>query len=430
MTREPVVGPVSRIPAWLDRSGAAAVRLLALAVLAWLLAELVVKLTLVVVAVLVALLLAGVFAPVVRWAAARGAPRWISAGLVILLLLGLIAGAGAAIGARVSSQLPELRDQLQTASNTLSSTLGVDVPVLGSSSGNGPSFDVLSSARVVADVLVGSFLALALAFLFLHDGRSMWQWLLGKLGGRVREDVDAAGRAAWDTIGAYVRGLTVVALFDAIGIGVGLLLLGVPAAVPDGARDHVDRIRGAALHLTHLIEEVLTHARIEAGRDELHIATTELPVLIADVVGMVEPLARQKGLRFEVDVAHTPDLIDTDPQKLRQILLNLLGNAVKFTERGKIGLAGRTDEEHLVLEVSDTGIGIAAGFLDKIFEPFWQVDGTKTRRAGGTGLGLGVVRQLARRLGGEVGVRSVEGEGSVFTIRIPRQSHPAAEASD
>jgi signal transduction histidine kinase len=207
-----------------------------------------------------------------------------------------------------------------------------------------------------------------------------------------------------------------------------LLLLGVPVAVPEGAKEQVERIRGAALHLTQLIEEVLTHARIEAGRDELHISLTDLPALIADATGMVEPLARQKGLRFSVDITRAPARVETDPQKLRQILLNLLGNAVKFTERGEIGLTGRTEGDLLLLEVSDTGIGIPAAYLEKIFEPFWQVDGTKTRRAGGTGLGLGVVRQLALRLGGEVGVRSVEGQGSVFTVRVPLRSPAGPEA--
>jgi PAS domain S-box-containing protein len=209
-----------------------------------------------------------------------------------------------------------------------------------------------------------------------------------------------------------------------------LLLLGVPVSIPDQARDHVDRIRSAALHLTQLIEEVLTHARIEAGRDELHVEATDLPAIVADVTGMVETLARQKGLRFVVDITRAPERLETDPQKLRQILLNLLGNAVKFTEQGEIGLVGDSDGEMVVLEVSDTGIGIPAVYLEKIFEPFWQVDGTKTRRAGGTGLGLGVVRQLARRLGGEVTVRSVEGEGSVFTVRVPLNTREEPEEGD
>lgn len=232
MTRGPVVGPdSSRIPAWLDRSGAVALRLLALAVLVWLLAELIGKLTLVVVAVLVALLLAGVFAPVVQWAAGRGVRRWMAAAAVVLALLGVLAGTVFGLSLRVVDQLPELRQQLQSVSGDLAGALGLQRPSLGGSgSGGGSSAlpGLAGSARLAADVLVGFFLTLALAFLFLTDGARMWAWALDKLGGQVRDDVDAAGRAAWGTVGAYVRGLTLVAVFDAVGIGLGLLVLGVP----------------------------------------------------------------------------------------------------------------------------------------------------------------------------------------------------------
>ena len=208
-----------------------------------------------------------------------------------------------------------------------------------------------------------------------------------------------------------------------------LLLLGVPDPIPDGARAQVERIRGAATHLTQLIEEVLTHARIEAGRDELHLENTDLPALVAEVVALVRPLAGQKALRFAVEDAHAPGRIDTDARKLRQILLNLLSNAVKFTERGEVRLVVHAAGEELLLEVHDTGIGIAPAHLERVFEPFWQVDGSRTRRVGGTGLGLGVVRQLAERLGGSAHARSEEGRGSTFVVRlplrIPRQAVPA-----
>lgn len=236
-------------PAWLDRAAGVGARLLVLAVLVWLVAELVTRLTLLLVAVFVALLLAGVFSPVVRWASGKGVRDWISAGAAVLVLLVVLTGASLLIGERIADQLPQLQDQLQEAADELSPTLGIDVPSLGSTGGgtqggsDGDSSDggqgsgsqvasgALSSLGVVADVLIGLFLALAFMFLFLKNGRAMWEWGLSKLGGRLREDVDAAGRAAWGTLGAYVRGLTVVALFDAIGIGLGLLLLGVPLAL-------------------------------------------------------------------------------------------------------------------------------------------------------------------------------------------------------
>jgi PAS domain S-box-containing protein len=242
---------------------------------------------------------------------------------------------------------------------------------------------------------------------------------------RLLEETQEANRAKSDFLATMSHELR-TPLNAMIGY-TDLLMLGVPAPIPEPALEHVERIRGAALHLTQLIEEVLTYARFEAGHDELHVERTILPDLIEDVAGMVEPLAREKGLEFVIEIEPAPVEIETDPGKLRQILVNLLGNAVKFTEAGQVQLAARGEGDQLVVEVSDTGIGIPETFLEKIFEPFWQVDGTKTRRAGGTGLGLGVVRQLARRLGGDVKVRSSEQTGSTFTVRLPLRSPPETE---
>ncbi|TQN43338.1 putative PurR-regulated permease PerM [Blastococcus colisei] len=229
---------------WLVRTAAIGGRLLLLAVLVWLLAGLAVKLTLLLVTVAVALLLAGVAAPLVGWAHGRGVPRWVAAGGAVLLLLAALVGATVGLGARIADQLPQLRDQFQSVASDLSQRFGIQLPGAGSSSGGGSGTsqggssgggtsagDFLGPAQTAAEVLIGIFLTFALAFLFLTSGPGMWTWLLGKFGGRVREDVDAAGRAAWTTVGGYVRGLTIVAVFDAVGIGVGLLLLGVPLAL-------------------------------------------------------------------------------------------------------------------------------------------------------------------------------------------------------
>ncbi|WP_299955288.1 AI-2E family transporter [uncultured Modestobacter sp.] len=223
-------------PDWLVRAAAVGGRLLVLAVLLWLLAGLAVQLTLVLVAVLTALLLAGVGAPAVQWASRRGVPRWLSAGAAVLLLLVVVVGVGLGLAARIASQLPQLRDALDRVSTQLSEQLGVSMPSLGDLAGSGGGGGsgigaLIGPAQTVLEVVLAVFLALALAFLFLSSGPGMWQWVLGKFGGRLREDVDAGGRAAWQTVGAYVRGLTLVALFDAVGIGLGLLLLGVPLAL-------------------------------------------------------------------------------------------------------------------------------------------------------------------------------------------------------
>ena len=224
--------PAPVVPPWLARSAAIGGRLLVLALLLWLLAAFAVRLTFLVVSVLVALLLAGVLAPLVQWVARRGAPRWLAAGAAVLLLLVVLAGAGLVLGASIAEQVPRLRDRYQQVATDLSERTGVEVPGAGSGSQGGSGVGaLLGPAQTVAEVLGGVVLALVLAFLFLQGGPGMWQWLLEKFGGSLRDDVDAAGRAAWRTIGAYVRGLTIVALFDAVIIGAGLLLLGVPLAL-------------------------------------------------------------------------------------------------------------------------------------------------------------------------------------------------------
>ena len=234
-----VRGDSDNAPAWLVRAAAVGGRLLVLGVLVWLLAELAGELTLLLVGVLVALLLAGVLTPAVEWAAGRGVRRGVAAAVAVALLLLVIGAVTAGLASRVVSEAPELREQLMSAANEVSRTLGIDVPVAGGTGGGdakappGPDAvpGAVSSARVLVDVVVGFFLTFALTFLFLKDGARMWRWVLSKLGGAVRDDTDAAGRAAWATAGAYVRGLTVVALFDAAAIGAGLLLLGVPLAL-------------------------------------------------------------------------------------------------------------------------------------------------------------------------------------------------------
>ena len=116
----------------------------------------------------------------------------------------------------------------------------------------------------------------------------------------------------------------------------------------------------------------------------------------------------------------------SDPQKVRQIVINLLANAVKFTNGGSVRLAARTYEDRVAFDVADTGPGIAGEHLERVFDAFWQVDQRITRKAGGTGLGLSVARQLARLLGGDVSVRSTMGQGSSFTVDLPL-TVPAAE---
>ena len=201
-----------------------------------------------------------------------------------------------------------------------------------------------------------------------------------------------------------------------------LLLAGIPEPLPEGLRRHVDRIGLASRHLLSVIEEILGYARIEAGRESVALEEVDLGEVLSEVVAIVEPLAAEKRLRFTAPERVDPPALVTDARKLRQILVNLLGNAVKFTERGEIGFAAERCGAWVEFRVRDTGIGIDPADQERIFEPFRQADEATTRVAGGTGLGLSVARNLARMLGGDVTVRSKVGEGSTFTVRLPVDS--------
>jgi signal transduction histidine kinase len=187
----------------------------------------------------------------------------------------------------------------------------------------------------------------------------------------------------------------------------------------DARGDMLQRIESSALQLLRIIEEILVFASLEAERLEPAIEEVRLDELIDDVADVAEPIARERELRFDVHVRQPDALIRTDAAKLRRILLDLLTNAVKFTPSGSVSLTAGLAEDALVVEVGDTGVGIPAEHVGRIFEPFWQTEEPLTRRRGGTGLGLTVSRRLARLLGGDIAVASEPGAGSTFTLRVP-----------
>ena len=189
-------------------------------------------------------------------------------------------------------------------------------------------------------------------------------------------------------------------------------------------KDHLERVRASGTHLLALIEDLLGYARIEAGEDVVRAESVRLFDVVERSLVLVRPLAEKKGLRIRVDAPDGPVELYTDARKLCQILVNLLANAVKFTDVGDVLLAlrveGEDTEATVYFEVVDTGEGIAPENHENVFEPFWQVDQSLTRAAGGTGLGLSVARQLARRLGGDVTVKeSGIGSGSTFVMSMP-----------
>jgi CheY-like chemotaxis protein/signal transduction histidine kinase len=187
-------------------------------------------------------------------------------------------------------------------------------------------------------------------------------------------------------------------------------------------------IQSSGNDLLNLINDILDLSKIEAGHVEIRPEEMSLERLSKDIQQVFQPIAQEKNLAFAIDIApECPATIDTDVQRLEQVLKNLLSNAFKFTERGKVELAiRRSGDGRIALSVTDTGIGISEEQQQSVFEAFRQADGTISRKYGGTGLGLSISRELVRLLGGSLRLRSREGEGSTFTIMIPEKYNPAS----
>jgi len=198
-----------------------------------------------------------------------------------------------------------------------------------------------------------------------------------------------------------------------------LLADGITGPVTDPQRQQLGRIKASATHLLGLIDEILTYSRVEAGSERAQMEVVEVRIVLEDAAALVAPLVDDRGLVLTVELPHRPLSVCTDVQKLRQILVNLLSNATKFTEHGGITLSAGRSRRQILFHVRDTGIGIPQQHLQQIFEPFWQVDQRANRRVGGTGLGLTVSRRLAQLIGGDLSVESDVGGGSTFTLQIP-----------
>jgi GAF domain-containing protein len=188
------------------------------------------------------------------------------------------------------------------------------------------------------------------------------------------------------------------------------------------AQEPLQRVNRAGTHLLALINQVLDLSKIEAGKLELNPQTVQLAPLINDVISTAGQLAEQNKNRLVVDAQENLGALTVDHMRLRQILLNLLSNACKFTKAGEVKLAARrvsNGSNFVEFAVSDTGIGMTPEQQTKLFEEFSQADATTAQRFGGTGLGLAITRKLARMMGGDVTVTSEPGKGSVFTVRLP-----------
>jgi signal transduction histidine kinase/CheY-like chemotaxis protein len=185
-------------------------------------------------------------------------------------------------------------------------------------------------------------------------------------------------------------------------------------------RDRVGVVHGAGLTMRALVDDILDVAKMETGNLTIEAVPFDLCATVKDATRLWEEQARDKGLTFGVDLTGCPAMIVGDAARIRQIVFNLLSNALKFTKQGRVTLAIDVgDDERLRVAVTDSGIGIAADKFEQIFESFAQADAGTTRQFGGTGLGLAICRNLARAMGGDVTVASVEGQGATFTLTLP-----------
>jgi signal transduction histidine kinase len=242
---------------------------------------------------------------------------------------------------------------------------------------------------------------------------------------RAAEDLRAARDIAASANRAKAEFLAVMSHelrtpLNAISGYVDMLTLGIKGSLTAEQREAITRIQRNQQHLATLIEDVLSFAKIEEGHLAFAVQTIQLREVLDDVKSLLEPELMKKDLALACDACETSMQVRADPEKLRQILVNLLANAVKFTDRaGRITVGAVRDRDTVRVSVRDTGIGIPADQLTRVFEPFFQVSGGMTRRYPGVGLGLAIARDLARAMEGDVSIESRVGEGSTVTLSLP-----------
>ena len=246
---------------------------------------------------------------------------------------------------------------------------------------------------------------------------------LRDLADNARQDAEAANRAKATFLTTMSHEFR-TPLGAVVGF-VGLLTDGLAGPLTPLQGDYLRRIGNASRNLLRLIEEVLTLSQVHAGHGKLLLEEVDLGALVREVAELLMPLVSARKLHLAVEVPARPFMFATDAAKFRQIVINLAGNAVKFTSVGEVRLILDAVEDGARLRVRDTGEGISPEDAERLFESFMQAGPPGRRQTHGTGLGLSITKQLARLMGGDVSVESLPGRGSTFTVRLPEL--PAAE---
>ena len=279
-----------------------------------------------------------------------------------------------------------------------------------------------TGVAMFAIVMVASLIALVIASAHaIRDTDHERERILNRER-EARAEADAASRVKGEFLATMSHELR-TPLNAIIGYS-NLLAEGLSGDLDATQQRQVNRIAASADHLLALIEQVLTLSQLEAGKSDLVPEPVNAGAIVAETADMLQPLVQQRGLVFHADVAPGLPALMADAPRLRQVLVNLLGNAVKFTDHGDVGITVWRENAVVRFEVWDTGIGIDPANAERVFEPFWQAESRRTRRSGGTGLGLAVSRQLVHAMGGEIAVHARQGGGSVFTVTLPCDPSP------